>query len=60
MGENYFLWEVFFKMAKLGSPTFWLLFSTVKVVYCDKKLVGPQFGRFFTTSSGHPACRRVS
>jgi hypothetical protein len=25
-------------------------------VHFDKKCFGPRFGRFFTNSSGHPAC----
>jgi hypothetical protein len=50
LGDVYF-WRIFLKITDVGSPHFWLHFSTVKVfALCnfDKKWAGPHFGRFFS------------
>jgi hypothetical protein len=48
------LWAVSKKKLEIAH-NFWLLFTKVKMMYnFHKKWFGLHFGRFFTSSSGHP------
>jgi hypothetical protein len=55
-GASFSWYYVILPNFKLPLPTFWVTFSTVKVIYqsSQKHLIELHFGWFFTNLSGHP------
>jgi hypothetical protein len=44
----------YLKITEVGSPIFWILFSSVMCTFWQKLNRATYFGRFFTYSFGHP------